>query len=246
MLASIASILIMLVTSNISAIPMDEKLYHVEDEEGDVVYGGLFSLNLRKGKQIEDIDILELDGYLDDGYMNITLVVKGRIRTDDEYDYYITGDLDPFDERGYDLDVSLRYGYTSVMFYNNYTNIRLDNSSTVNGSYWNISIPYSDERYDRFHNLSATAYYFDRSKLRSYMDDTEGIDEYAKDEDRRLSLWIALVILIVGCSAIAYVAFGRKHFKIIRIGRKKKCQTCGVIFTSKVKWCPYCDESLDQ
>ena len=220
-------------------------VYQVEDGEDDIVYVVFPSTTYRKGEQIEDIDILWVEGYLENGWMNFTLVVKGDIRTEDVYDYHISGDLDPYDDRDIEFSIDLELGAASIFFYKNYTALNLDDFTTIKGGVMNVSVPFDDPGYSTLFYLKASTYFFDQGRFRSYMDDTEPIEVGAKEENYRVYQILGLIILIVGITAIFYILFSKNKFRMLPVGGKKKCPDCGVIFPRSVKWCPYCEIPLD-
>ena len=93
--------------------------------------------------------------------------------------------------------------------------------------------------------LRAMSYYFDQGKMRSYMDDTEPLENDVDETKFKLFQLIGLIILVIGVSVILYIIFGKHKFRFFSIGGKKKCPECSVIFTKKAKWCPYCEIPLD-
>lgn len=227
-------------------MPPNDRIYQVDDGEGDVVYVVVLGARFKKGEQIDDIDIISVIGYIEDGWMNFTLMVKGDIRKEDVYDYHISGDIDPYDERDIEFMISLEYGRVDIFFYKNYTFLDLTNTTTINGGLMNVSVPFEDPSHDLIYDLQATTYFFDRGRFRSYMDDTEPIEEYAKEDNYRIYQLIGLMILIIGISAIVVVIFSKKGFKFLPLGPRKTCSECGVIFPRRATWCPYCDEPLDK
>lgn len=220
--------------------------YHEEkDAQGDVVYFSADELWFYKGKQIDDIDIVSFEASYSGGNITFTLEVKGRIRTEDDYDYNIFGETaaDHY-SGGYGFRISFSEGKAELT--NNRKSIRFDltDTSSWSGSILMITVPvrFFDEA--EIFEIHADTGKFDDSSYRYYKDSTLPLEIYAEDEPSILRGLLFLTGLVAGFLIILYVLFGKRIRLFLKSHLRKRCPNCGVIYRRGTRKCIHCGEKL--
>ncbi len=234
-----------IVTLPVQAFDWDTFELYERDAEGDVIYFSYETFDLVRADDRPDIDISSLRVGSDGKVINVTLKVYGRIRSDEDHEYYFSGDLSHYDTTDPDLTLTFKNGFTILSFENNLTAVNLTQSTSVGNSTLIISLPIEYFRTIVVFELQAYATENDKATITSYTDSTEPIEEMASDGPYPLFQITAMVLILFFIGMVFYYFMdGRQRLRALRNRMRKRCPVCGVLYGWRSRECAYCEVPL--
>ncbi len=245
-LFTISMLLSVLNVTYVQAFDWDTFELYERDAEGDVIYFSYETFDFVRAKDRPDIDISSLRVGSDGKVINVTLKVYGRIRSDEDHEYYFSGDLSHYDTTDPDIMLTFKNGFTILSFENNFSAVNLTESTFLKNSTLIISLPIEYFRTIVVFELQAFATEYDHATITSYTDSTEPIEEIASDGPYPLFQITAIVLILFFIGMVFYYFMdGRQRLRTLRNRMRKRCPVCGVLYGWGSKECAYCEVPLE-